>query len=128
MGNCCNLSRLTLNRSTLLESLLIVRSCHALRRNLSSMSKFFRGRFACLLLVSCFFYGIAQAQQAPQASLPDSPGAIIATNTHRASADDETSSSNDAAADPTSLQQGNPPSSPSGQTETDQPPKQTKRI
>jgi hypothetical protein len=94
------------------------------------MSKFFRGRYACLLLASCSFYGIAQAQQVPQASLPDSPGAIVASNTHRASADDDTSSSSDAAAEPSSLQQSNPPSTtaPAGQTETDQPAKQTKRI
>jgi len=94
------------------------------------MANFFRGRFACLLLASCSFYGIAQAQQAPQASLPDSPGAIIASNTHHTSADDDTSSSNDTAAEPPSLQQSNPPSTtaPSSQTETDQPGKQTKRI
>ena len=97
-----------------------------MRRNRSLMSKFFYGRFACLLLVSCSFWSIAQA---PQASLPDSPGAILATNTHPALADDDASSSNDAAAEPPSPQQN--PSSPtatSGQTETDQPAKQTKRI
>jgi hypothetical protein len=61
------------------------------------------------------------------ASLPDSPGAILASNTQRASADD-TSSSNDAAAEPPSLQQSNAPTSPSGQSASDQPPPQTKRI
>jgi hypothetical protein len=91
------------------------------------MSKFFPGNFACILLASCSVYVVAQAQQTPQASLPDSPGAILASNTHRASAD-ETSSSNDAAAELPSLQQSNPSSSPSGQSASDQPPKQTKRI
>ena len=91
------------------------------------MSKFFRGHLACLLLASCSVYGVAQAQQTPQVSLPDSPGAILASNTHRASADD-ISSSNDPAAEPPSLQQSNPPSSPSGQSASDQPAKQTKRI
>jgi hypothetical protein len=91
------------------------------------MSKFFPGHFACILLASCSVYGVAQAQQTPQASLPDSPGAILASNTHRAS-EDETSSSNDAAAELPSLQQSNAPSSPSGQSASDQPPKQTKRI
>jgi hypothetical protein len=67
-----------------------------------------------------------------QVSLPDSPGAILASNTHRASADD-TSSSNDATAEPPVLQQGNASTSPSGQSTSgqstsDQPPKQTERI
>ena len=98
-----------------------------MRRNQLSMSKFLCGHFACLLLASCSFYGIAQA---PQASLPDSPGAIIASNSHRASADDDTSSSNDAAGEPPLLQQSNPtsPTATSGQAETEQPAKQTKRI
>jgi hypothetical protein len=130
MQNSHNLFGLTLNQSALLESLLIVRSRHVVRRNRSSMTKFFRGRFACLLLASCSFCGIALAQQEPQTSLPDSPGAILASNTHLVSADDDTSSSNDAIAELTSLQQGNPPSptATSGQSESDQPPKQTKRI
>jgi hypothetical protein len=88
------------------------------------MSKFFPGQFACLLLASWFVCGIAQAQQTPQASLPDSPGAILASNTYRPSADD-TSSSNDAAAEP--LQQSST-SSPTGQSASDQPATQTKRI
>jgi len=93
------------------------------------MSKFFPGHLARLLLASCSVYGVAQAQQTPQASLPDSPGVILASNTHRASADaDDTSSSNDAAAGPPSLQQSNASSSPSGQSASDQPPPQTKRI
>jgi hypothetical protein len=91
------------------------------------MFKFSPGNFACLLLASCSVYGVAQAQQTPQASLPDSPGTILASNTHGASADD-TSSSNDAAAESPSLQQSNASSSPSGQSASDQPPKQTKRI
>ena len=91
------------------------------------MSKFFPGQFACLLLASCSAYGVAQAQQTPQATLPDSPGTILASNTHRNSADD-TSSSNDAAAEPPSLQQSNASSSPSGQSASDPQAKQTKRI
>lgn len=90
------------------------------------MSKFFPGHLARLLLASCSVYGVAQAQQTSQASLPDSPGAILASNTHRASADD-TSSSNDAAAEPPSLQQSDP-SSPSGQSTSDPQATQTKRI
>ncbi len=91
------------------------------------MSKFFPGHFACLLLASYSVYGVAQAQQTPQGALPNSPGAILASNTHLASADD-TSSSNDAAAEPLSLQQGNASSSPSGQSTSDEPAAQTKRI
>jgi hypothetical protein len=91
------------------------------------MSKSFPGCFACILLVSCSVYGVAQAQQAPQSYLPDSPGAILASDTHRASPD-ETSSSNDDAAELTSFQQSSASSPPSGQSESDQPPKQTKRI
>lgn len=91
------------------------------------MSKFFPGNFACIVLASCSVYGVAQAQQTPQASLPDSPGATLASNTPRDSAD-ETSSSNDSAAEPPSLQQSNAPSSPGGQAASDQPPQQTKRI
>src|SRR5260370_10356212 len=91
------------------------------------MSNFFSGHFACFLLASCSVYGVAQAQQTPQASLPNSPGAILAGNTHRVSADD-TSSSNDAAAEPPSLQQSNASSSPSGQSASDPQAKQTKRI
>jgi hypothetical protein len=91
------------------------------------MSKFFPGHFACLLLASYSVYGVAQAQQTPQGALPNSPGAILASNTHLASADD-TSSSNDAAAEPPSLQQGNASSSPSGQSTSDEPAAQTKRI
>jgi hypothetical protein len=91
------------------------------------MSKFVLGLFACLLLASYSVYGLAQAQQAPQGSLPNSPGAILASNTHLASAND-TSSSNDAAAEPSSLQQGNASSSPSGQSTSDEPAAQTKRI
>jgi hypothetical protein len=130
MGNCCNLFGLTLNRSALIESLLILRSYHALRRNRSIMPKFFCGRFACLLLASGFAYSNAQAQQLPQASLPDSPGAIVASNTHRALADDDTSSSNDSAAEPPSLQQSSPssPTATSDQAQTEPPAKQTKRI
>jgi len=87
------------------------------------MPKFFPGHFACLLLASFPVYGVAQA------SLPDSPGAIRVSNTYRASTD-ETSSSNDAADEPPSFQQSNPSSATttSGQAETDQPAKQTKRI
>ena len=91
------------------------------------MSKFSSGHFACLLLASCSVYGVAQAQQTPHASFPDSPGAILASDPHRTSADD-TSSSNDAAAEPPSLQQSNASSSSSGQSTSDQPPPQTKRI
>jgi hypothetical protein len=129
MGNYYNLFGLTLNRSARLESLLVVRSRLVLRRNQSPMTKFLRGRFACLLLASCSFCGVAQAQQEPQTSLPNSPGAILASNTH-AVPDDETSSSNDAAAEPSSFQQSNPSPSTTtnGQSQTDQPPKQTKRI
>ena len=108
---------------------MIERSHHAVRRKRSSMSKCSPVHFACLLLASCSVYGVAQARQTPQASLPDSPGVILASNTHRASADaDDTSSSNDAAAGPPSLQQSNASSSPSGQSASDQPPPQTKRI
>jgi hypothetical protein len=91
------------------------------------MPKFSPRHFACLFLAPCFVYGVAQAQQAPQASLPDAPGAILASDTRRASADD-TSSSNDAAAEPPSLQQSNASSSPSGQSASGQPLPQTKRI
>jgi hypothetical protein len=91
------------------------------------MSKLFPGHFACLLLTSFSIYGIAQAQQTPQASLPDSPGTILASNTHYTLVDD-TSSSNDAAAEPLSLQQSNAPSTPSDQSTSDQQAKQTKRI
>jgi hypothetical protein len=91
------------------------------------MSKFVPGHFVCLLLASYSAFGVAQAQQTPQRSLPNSPGAILASNTHLASADD-TSSSNDAAAEPPSLQQGNASSSPSGQSTSDEPAAQTKRI
>jgi hypothetical protein len=59
--------------------------------------------------------------------LPDSPGAILASNTRPDSSND-TSSSNDAAAEPTSLQQSNTSASTSGQPANDQQPKQTKRI
>jgi hypothetical protein len=91
---------------------------------MSKLSSFY---CACLLLAACSVYGIAQAQEMPQASLPDSPGAILASNAHDASADD-TSSSNDAAAEPPSLQQSNAPASPSGQSTSDQSATQTKRI
>jgi hypothetical protein len=91
------------------------------------MSKFFSGHLACLLLASCSVYGVAQAQRTLQASLPDSPGATFASDTHSASADD-ISSSNDAAAEPPSLQQGNASASPGGQSASDPQPKQTKRI
>jgi hypothetical protein len=110
-----------------LGSLLIMRSSAPLWRNRLPMSKFSPSHFACLLLASCSVYSVAQAQQMLQVSLPDSPGAILASNTHRASADD-TSSSNDAAAEPPALQQSNASSSPTGQSASDQPPKQTKRI
>jgi len=90
-------------------------------RNRLLMSKIFPGNFACILLASCSVYGVAQA------SFPDSPGAILASNTHGASTYD-TSSSNDAAAEPPSLQQSNASSSSSGQSTSDQPPPQTKRI
>jgi len=91
------------------------------------MSKSSSLYFVCLLLASCSVYGIAQAQQTPQASLPDAPGAILASNAHDASADD-TSSSNDAAAEPPALQQSNASTSPSGQSTSGQPAAQTKRI
>jgi hypothetical protein len=125
--NCRNFFALTMNQSVILESLLGMQSRQAVGRNRSCVSNFFPGQFACLLLASCFVCGVAQAQQTPRASLPDSPGAILASNTHRASADD-TSSSNDAAVEPPSLQQGNASSSPSGQSASDQPATQTKRI
>lgn len=98
-----------------------------MRRNRLPMSKVFPGHLARLLLASCSVYAVAQAQQTPQASLPDSPGAILASNTHPASADD-TSSSNDAAAEPPSLQQSNASSSPSGPSASDPQATQTKRI
>ena len=91
------------------------------------MSKTSSFYFASLLLASCSVYGIAQAQQTPQSSLPDAPGAILASNAHDASADD-TSSSNGAAAEPPALQQGNASTSPSGQSTSGQPAAQTKRI
>jgi hypothetical protein len=91
------------------------------------MSNFFPGQFACLLLASWSVCGVAHAQQTPQASLPDSPGTILASNTYLASADD-ISSSNDPAAEPPSLQQSSPSSSPGGQSASDQPATQTKRI
>ncbi len=112
-----------MNQSALLKSLLVMRSCQAVGRNRSSMSNFSSGQSACLLLASWFICGIAQAQQTPQASLPDSPGAILsilAGNPHRASADD-VSSSNDAAGEPPSLQQSNPSSSATRQSADDQP-------
>jgi hypothetical protein len=127
IGNFAIFFALTVHQSALLESLFIKRSCHAVRGDRSFMSNFFPGHLACLLLASCSVYGIGQAQQTPQASLPDSPGAILVSDTHRASAD-ETSSSNDAAAEPPSLQQGSGSSSPSSQSESDQQGKQTKRI
>ena len=105
----------------------MMRSCLAVRRNPLLMSKFSPSHFACLLLASCSVYGVTQAQQTPQPYLPDSPGAILASNTHSASADD-TSSSNDGAAEPPSLQQSSTPSSPSDQSASDQQAKQTKRI
>jgi hypothetical protein len=94
------------------------------------MSKFFCRRFACLLLASCCAYGNAQTQQVTPASLPDSPGAIVASNISRAPSDDDASSSNDAAVDPQSPQQSNPssPTATSGQEQPDQQAKQTKRI
>ena len=55
-----------------------------------------------------------------QASFPDSPGALRASNTYRASTD-ESSSSNDAADEPPSLQQSNPSPSPNGQPPNAQP-------
>ena len=127
IGNCRSLFALTMNQSALFESLLIMQIRQALGRKRSTMSKFFPGQFACLLLASCSVCGVAQAQQTSQASLPESPGAILASNTHRALADD-TSSSNDAAAEPPSLQQNTPSSSPSGQSASDQQATQTKRI
>jgi hypothetical protein len=127
IGNGRSLFALAMHRSALIENLLLKPSHYAVQRNRSSMSKFFLGNFAYILLMSCSVYGVAQAQQTTQASFPDSPGAILASDTHSTSPDD-TSSSNDAAAEPPSPQQGNPPSSPSGQSESDQPAKQTKRI
>jgi hypothetical protein len=64
--------------------------------------------------------------------LPDSPGAILTSNSYYSSTDD-TSSSNDTAAEPSSLPRGNAPPSPSdqsasGQPASDQSAKQTKRI
>ena len=91
------------------------------------MSNSFPGCVACILLASCSLYGVAQVQQTPQAFLPDSPGAILASNTYRDSPE-ETSSSNDTAAELTSLQQSSAPSTPSDQSATDQQPQQTKRI
>jgi hypothetical protein len=116
-----------MNQSALIESLLIMQNRQSVGRNRSSLSNFFSGQFACLLLASCSVCGVAQAQQTLQAFLPDSPGAILASNTHRASADD-ISSSNDTAAEPPSLQQSNASSSPGGQSTSDQQATQTKRI
>ncbi len=98
------------------------------------MPKFFAGHFACLLLASCPVYGVAQAQL--QASLPDSPGAVRASNTYRASTD-ESSSSNDAATNhlrsskatrPRHRRQPPNAQPASGQSASDEPAKQTKRI
>jgi len=91
------------------------------------MSKFPSFYSACLLLASSSAYCVAQAQQIPQSSLPDSPGFILASNTHSVSADD-TSSSNESAAAPAALPQSNTPSSPANQSASDQEARQTKRI
>jgi hypothetical protein len=116
-----------MNQWALLKSLLGMPSYDAVWRHRSPKSQFFSKLFACLLLASCAGYGVAQAQQMPQATLPDSPGAIVASNTHSASADG-ISSSNDAAAEPPSLQQSNASASPADQSASDPQPKQTKRI
>jgi hypothetical protein len=92
------------------------------------MSKHSSFHFAVFLLASCSVYSIAQAQQTPQSSLPDSPGFILASNTPSVPADDVSSSSNESAAAPAPPQQSNTPSSPAGQSTSDQSTTQTKRI
>ena len=109
------------------------------------MPKIFPRHFAFILLASCSVYGVAQPQQTPQASLPDSPSAIRASNTYRASTAEistdeissaEISSSIDTADEPPSLQQSNQQSTPpstspqstSPQSASDAQPQQTKRI
>ena len=87
------------------------------------MSKHSSFRFAFLLLASCFVCAVAQAQQTPQSSLPDSPGAILASNVPPASTDDISSSNQSSAP-----QQSNPPSPAGNQPTTDQSGTQTKRI
>jgi hypothetical protein len=80
------------------------------------MSKHSSFRFAFLLLASCFVCSVAQAQQTPESSLPDSPGAILASNVPPASTDDISSSNQSSAP-----QQSNASSSPSGQSPSGQP-------
>ena len=80
--------------------------------------------FVCLLLISSSVYDVAEAQQTTQSSLPDSPGFVLAKNIST----DDTSSSNEPAAEPPTLQQSNASSSPSDQPATDQSGTQTKRI
>jgi hypothetical protein len=96
------------------------------------MSKFPSFYFLCLLLISNSVYDVAEAQQTTQSSLPDSPDFVLVSSTRTAPADD-TSSSNEPAAEPPTLQQSNASSSPSGQSPsgqptTDQSGTQTKRI
>jgi hypothetical protein len=87
------------------------------------MSKPSSIHFAFLLLASCFVCGVAQAQQTPQSSLPDAPGAILASKVSPASTDDISSSNQSSAP-----QQSSPSSSAGNQSATDQQATQTKRI
>jgi hypothetical protein len=96
------------------------------------MSKFPSFYFLCLLLISSSIYDVVQAQQTTPSSFPDSPGFVFASSTRTATTAD-TSSLNEPAAEPPTLQQSNVSSSPSGQSPsgqptTDQSGTQTKRI
>jgi hypothetical protein len=116
------------NPLAICESLLYIEpSHHAARSDRSLMSKSPFFYFVCLLLISSSVYDVAEAQQATQSPLPDSPGFALASSTDHISTDD-TSSSNQPAAEPPTLQQSNASSSPSGQQTTDQSGTQTKRI
>jgi hypothetical protein len=87
------------------------------------MSKHSSFHFAFLLLASCFVYGVAQAQQTPQSSLPDAPGAILASNVPPASTDDISTSNQSS-----TPQQSNPSSSAGNPAANEQQATQTKRI
>jgi hypothetical protein len=91
------------------------------------MSKFSSFYFVCLLLISSSVHDVAHAQETTQSSLPDSPGFVLTSSTVHISTDD-TSSSNQPAAEPPTLQRSNASSSPSDQPTTDQSGTQTKRI
>jgi hypothetical protein len=88
------------------------------------MSKFSSASFVFFLMASS--YTVAQAQQTSQSSLPDSPGAVLASNARSTPADGVSSSNDSADAQP--AQQTNPPASPNDPSQSDQPAKQTKRI